>query len=609
MSGNLGKDLGTAMGGMVKAMTDIAYHYDAVAKWASTTPKEEWLQTVRDDPAPQPPYGVPPHVFIKLGWGMNERRFQREMQALYKRRTKAPEFANFLFRPFPPDLSVDDITFVGPDAGMSLVRLAHRALDVQIAKEEAVDFPNNLTPEQRATLVEQPSDNWPVPKPKPGLRTRIADAIDMRKEHEANLDADSQLLARAEAKLADGDVVGYWTVLAEERPLADLALRVATNQGFPAEAANDRLQMKAVRIFGQEFTDKQMAAIRLQEAEADLKLRQAKHKDGDGIGLTSDEVIRYHKEVFEGEKLPVLTFAPEAFAKVIGPLWSVVLDGSTEEVLEDGMMLTALKVYAQEVAQLATSPGEFLNDWVQVMEVASDAWPTLGRHLKQTLDAAHEAMIDLGQEFVSEPENLVSRNPALDDSIKSHKLSVFYDYSSFIGHFFVELRTDKNETFYFGKYPKHTFESAERDVLPFLVRAKKIGLGNAVQAALRDFAMAIGGPSRISNNDDRKLLREAGKSAGGPALLKVIGAKKQISKAQNEIALSKAEFERLKKIMVKRQFNPKNYILVWDNCATFVEDTLEGRVSLEELFPLSVRIQSLAGLYVTLFPEHIDTGI
>ena len=144
-------------GGLIKSLKTMADDYNAIAKWAATSPEEEWRQSQRDQPDPGPPYGVPPYIVVKLGWGMNERHYDRVAKMLYERRAKAPEFTKYLLRPFPPWLTEADITFVGPDANMDVSGLARRAVDVQIALEKEVDFPNNLTPEQLASLVDTPT--------------------------------------------------------------------------------------------------------------------------------------------------------------------------------------------------------------------------------------------------------------------------------------------------------------------------------------------------------------------------------------------------------------------------------------------------------------------
>jgi hypothetical protein len=66
--------------------------------------------------------------------------YEREVERIYKRRTRAPELAKFLFRPFPPDISDNEITFVNSDPGTSANRLARKAVDVRIALEEQVDY-------------------------------------------------------------------------------------------------------------------------------------------------------------------------------------------------------------------------------------------------------------------------------------------------------------------------------------------------------------------------------------------------------------------------------------------------------------------------------------
>ncbi len=181
--------------GLIKSMNSIADQFDEIAEWTGKSPEQEWLKSVRDGPAPLQPYAVPPYVYVKMGLGIDNKQFAREVNILYRRRTKAPEFAKYLLRPFPPGLTVADITFVGPDSSMSLNSLVHRAVDVRIAVEEAVDYPNNLTSEQRASLVDDPADARTGPASKVGLKERIAEAISKRQKAEEEENAVRQMLA------------------------------------------------------------------------------------------------------------------------------------------------------------------------------------------------------------------------------------------------------------------------------------------------------------------------------------------------------------------------------------------------------------------------------
>ena len=78
---------------------------------------------------------------------------------------------------------------------MSLNSLVHRAVDVRIAVEEAVDYPKNLTPEQRASLFDDPADARTGPASKLGLKERIAEAISKRQKAEEEENAVRQMLA------------------------------------------------------------------------------------------------------------------------------------------------------------------------------------------------------------------------------------------------------------------------------------------------------------------------------------------------------------------------------------------------------------------------------
>jgi hypothetical protein len=158
-------------GDLARRLRKRADHYEAMAKWASMTPQEEWRQIVRENPNPAPPYVLPPYVFVKVGFGMNVKQLKYETKVLYQRHGRNPRFAEHMDLPFPPGTTEDEIVFVCPEPGMNTTRLAWKVVDVQIALEEQVDFPNNLTPEQRASL-DDPDANTT----KPGLNARIAAA-------------------------------------------------------------------------------------------------------------------------------------------------------------------------------------------------------------------------------------------------------------------------------------------------------------------------------------------------------------------------------------------------------------------------------------------------
>jgi hypothetical protein len=174
-----------------------------MAKWAGTTPQQEWLKSVREDPNPSPPYALPPYVFVKVGFGMNVKQLKYEMTVLYQRRGRNARFEEYFDLPFPPGTTEDEIVFVCPEPGMNTTRLAWKVVDVQIALEEQVDFPNNLTPEQRASL-----DGLDIGGTKTGLNTRIAAARGAKKKEETDkteagreTDPSQQRLDEVEARM------------------------------------------------------------------------------------------------------------------------------------------------------------------------------------------------------------------------------------------------------------------------------------------------------------------------------------------------------------------------------------------------------------------------
>jgi hypothetical protein len=69
------------------------------------------------------------------------------------------------------------------------------------------------------------------------------------------------------------------------------------------------------------------------------------------------------------------------------------------------------------------------------------------------------------------------------------------------------------------------------------------------------------------------------------------------------LSLTQDEYDNIKEKLLARQADPKNYTIILSNCATLVQEILGSRASIDELFPLERRLQSLAGIYTKLFDE------
>ena len=137
---------------LIKGLNDLADQLDEVAKGAGTTPQQEWLDMVRQDPSPAPPYALPPYVFVTTGFDIIDKQFDANVKADYLNRSPWGFLVHEVLRPIHRNTPVEQLAFVGPDRGMNAARLARKAVDVRIALEEQVDFPNNLDRKQKARV-------------------------------------------------------------------------------------------------------------------------------------------------------------------------------------------------------------------------------------------------------------------------------------------------------------------------------------------------------------------------------------------------------------------------------------------------------------------------
>jgi len=209
-------------------------------------------------------------------------------------------------------------------------------------------------------------------------------------------------------------------------------------------------------------------------------------------------------------------------------------------------------------------------------------------------------LIDFGQRIIEEPELLGDgkRVPLHDTSpATDFQLIVWYHYDTVIGHFFVELRPNVGEGEFFGKYPAtKTNIVAEEMAREFFATGQKpppyfrdSNNAQAIEDNVKEIASAVYGKGAVLSAKDReRFVRSANDKRG--KVFPVEGS--------NRIKLTHDDYIILKKELHRRQADPRNYALVWDNCVTLVRDVLDSRLSVEDLFPLEVRIKSLAGVYV-----------
>ena len=111
-------------------------------------------------------------------------------------------------------------------------------------------------------------------------------------------------LERSAKLLKQGDVDGYWKVMAKHDRFAELAGDVAAGRGIGSVIANGRLQQAAVDAHGKKFSKEKMAGISRDIANADLNTRRNNFEDSGDIRVSSKDTVDYHKDVFDDLYLP-----------------------------------------------------------------------------------------------------------------------------------------------------------------------------------------------------------------------------------------------------------------------------------------------------------------
>ena len=147
----------------------------------------------------------------------------------------------------------------------------------------------------------------------------LAEQTDTRARHAAVLDA-------AKVKLDQGDVKGYWQTLQQISPdYAKLAGSVATGS-LHGKGARERLQDKAEATLSRRFSEEELQGIASRIASADLRARGDKLKDKGHAGLSLNDTVLYHAEVFGREGLPKDTYTLQPIAEAIGDKANTLTD-------------------------------------------------------------------------------------------------------------------------------------------------------------------------------------------------------------------------------------------------------------------------------------------
>lgn len=147
----------------------------------------------------------------------------------------------------------------------------------------------------------------------------MAEQTDTRARHAAVLDA-------AKAKLDQGDVKGYWQMLEQISPdYAKLAGSVASGSSH-GKGARERLQDRAEAVLGRRFTEEKLQDVARDIAEADSSARAKMLKDKGHAGLSLNDTVTYHLNVFSKKGLPENTYTLQPIADAIGDEANMLID-------------------------------------------------------------------------------------------------------------------------------------------------------------------------------------------------------------------------------------------------------------------------------------------
>ncbi len=193
-----------------------------------------------------------------------------------------------------------------------------------------------------------------------------AQAVQIKEEN-------AKILEEGRGLLGAGDVDGYWKLMATFSDYAKLAGEIARGEGVLAHIANERLQRKARDDRKEEVTEKELAQIRQEIAEADLATREGNFKQEGHIGVDSDQAAKYHERVFRQHRLPRDTYTPAEFQDIIGGFWSKIAGKGTRDVAGEEWY----EVFDEIEKLYEANPDEFMKDAYEALgvgvSVAGDA--------------------------------------------------------------------------------------------------------------------------------------------------------------------------------------------------------------------------------------------
>ena len=175
-------------------------------------------------------------------------------------------------------------------------------------------------------------------------------------------------LERGAKLLEQGDVDGYWKLMAKHDRFAELAGDVAAGRGLASVIAIGRLQQAAVDRRGKKFSKEQIVEITLGIAKEDLDTRRTNFKEEGDIRVRSDQTVKYHQKIFGDLDLPKDTYTPSQLQDVMGGFWSVLAGAPTKDVEDKEFW----DIYAQQKEKFLENPEAYLKEVGEAVGVVGE---------------------------------------------------------------------------------------------------------------------------------------------------------------------------------------------------------------------------------------------
>ncbi|MDP6774292.1 MAG: hypothetical protein QGI63_08485 [Rhodospirillales bacterium] len=224
---------------------------------------------------------------------------------------------------------------------------------------------------------------------------------------------DSQAALERGAKLLEqGDVDGYWKVMAKHDRYAELAGDVAAGRGFASVIANGRLQQAALDSRGKKFSKEDMAGISRDIAKADLDTRRQNFKKEGDIRVRSDQTVEYHNTVFGDLDLPSDTYTPSQLQDVMGGFWSVLAGAPTKDAEDKDFW----DIYAQQKEKFLKDPEAYLKEVGEAVGVVGEG---LGDMLDELDRKVFEELEKLDRRYLDSLNNSDPGKSKPDDLMAS----------------------------------------------------------------------------------------------------------------------------------------------------------------------------------------------